>query len=217
MFYLTHAPRWAEQAEALGLDPEELALLQTRIDTAREAFNTQRQALSAARSSTQLLTNALDAMNTLGSSVIQQIRARSATMGDTAYSLGRIRRPDKPSPIAPPGKPCRFTADLGQADGSLTLRWACTNPRGSRGTAYNVHRRIDGGNGQWEFLGIAGRKQYIDGTLPPGIAGVTYRVQAFRSTALGPVAEHSVCFGAQQGLPMPGPMQLAVRRRRMAA
>ena len=212
LFYVIHAAKWAEEAEALGLDPQQVASLQAKVDAARLAFNAQREALSSAQSRTLALHNALDAMNSEGSIIIRQIRATAGTLGGQAYSLGMIPPPAKPSPIGPPGTPYRITAELTQI-GSVILRWACKNPRGSRGTAYNVHRRISSAGEQWEFLGIAGRKKYEDATLPPGVAVATYRIQAFRSTALGARAEHGVNLGGvPRGLPRPGSMQLATRR-----
>ena len=217
MFYLTRAPKWAEEAEVLGLDPAQIALLQTRIEAAREAFNAQRQALASARSKTQALQFALDAMNTQGAGIIQQIRGRSATLGNKAYILALIAKPEKPSPIAPPGTPSGFDAQVTQI-GSVILRWQCDNPHGSRGTIYHLHRRIGAPGGQWDFIGTAGRKEFEDATLPAGVAQVCYRVQAFRSTAAGQVAEHVMNFGGiGRGLPMPGSIQLAKRKRERRA
>jgi hypothetical protein len=150
-------------------------------------------------------------MNAEGANIIRQIRATAGSLGDQAYSLGWIPVPDKPSPIGPPGAPHTITAELTQI-GSVILRWACDNPRGSRGTAYNIHRHIGPPGGQWEFLGIAGRRKYEDVTLPPGAAVATYRIQAFRSTALGVVVEHNVIFGGVSGdTPVTGNMQLATK------
>ncbi len=212
MFYQSRLANWAQEAEALGLDPQQIAIMEAKVEAARLAFNAQRQAMSAARARTQALHNALDAMNTHGASLIRQVRARTATIGSKAYVLAQIPAPDKPSPIGPPGKPDRITVELSEI-GGIVLRWTCKNPRGSRGTAYHVHRRIAATGGQWEFLGIAGRKKYVDATVPAGVGVVSYRIQAFRSTALGPVAEHHVNLGGvPKGLPIPGRMQLATRR-----
>jgi hypothetical protein len=151
-------------------------------------------------------------MNAEGASIIGQIRARTATIGKQAYALGRIPVPDKPSPIGPPGKPERISAELTQI-GSIILRWSCKNPRGSRGTVYHVSRCIGSASGPWEFLGIAGRKEYEDATLPPGAAVVTYKIQSFRSTALGEDTLHGVNLGGvDRGLPVPANMQLATKK-----
>jgi hypothetical protein len=63
--------------------------------------------------------------------------------------------------------------------------------------------------GPREFLGIAGKKQYTDSTLPPGSAAVQYHVRAIRSTAYGEEANHTVNFSASFRHGAPGQMQLA--------
>ncbi len=212
MFYKTRLAKWAQAAEALGLDPEQVASLQAKVDAARLARIAQREAINNARSRTLDLHNALDAMNAEGAIIIRQIRATAGSLGNMAYSLSQIPVPDKPSPIGPPGKPERISAELTQI-GSIILRWSCKNPRGSRGTVYHVSRCIGSASGPWDFLGVAGRKKYEDATLPPGAAVVNYKIQAFRSTALGEHTLHGVNLGGVgRGLPVPENMQLATKK-----
>jgi hypothetical protein len=217
MFYMTRLAKWAQEAQALGLDPEQVASLQAKVEAARLAFNAQREAINAAQSRTLVLHNALDAMNAEGAIIIRQIRATAGSLGNMAYSLSQIPVPDKPSPIAPPGKPERISAELTQV-GSIILRWSCKNPRGSRGTVYHVSRCIGSASGPWDFLGIAGRKKYEDATLPPGVAMASYKIQSFRSTALGAHTLHSVNLGGVgRGLPVPENMQLATKKPQQQA
>ena len=60
---------------------------------------------------------------------------------------------------------------------------------------YKVYRR-SGPSGAFVFLAQVGRKKFVDETIPPGTASVTYQVQAIRTTAAGPAAQHIVNFGA---------------------
>ena len=106
--------------------------------------------------------------------------------------LGLAVRPT-PAPRPAPGTPNRFTVALA-ADGALTLRWKCNNPRGCSGTIYQVWRRI-GSVGAFEYLGGAGTRAFVDATIPAGTPQVTYRIQAARSTAVGAWAQYTVSFG----------------------
>jgi hypothetical protein len=45
------------------------------------------------------------------------------------------------------------------------------------------------------YLGGCGPKQFTDRTIPAGVSGVTYQMQAVRSTAVGPWAQFNVNFG----------------------
>jgi hypothetical protein len=219
-FYKGRAAKWVENAALLGLDPQELATLQAEIAAAEEALRVQQLAQTQARIKTQSLRFALEALGTTGAGLIRQIRGRSATLGNQAYILSMLPVPEKGSPIAEPGTPRSFTTEL-QQTGMLTLRWECNNPRSARGTLYHVHRQVmREGESDWgprEFLGTAGRRKFVDATLPPGVVSATYEVQAIRSTRAGMTANHLVHFAGPRGMRMlPGKMQLA-RETRLAA
>ncbi|HEV7297913.1 MAG TPA: hypothetical protein VGN72_00995 [Tepidisphaeraceae bacterium] len=101
-----------------------------------------------------------------------------------------------PSPAPAPGMPIDFSCTLN--GGALDLKWKCNNnPRGSRGVMYQVWRSIDGGPDV--YLGGSGSKQFVDNTLPAGSSTVTYKVQAVRTTAMGPWAYYVVQLGMNGG------------------
>jgi hypothetical protein len=112
--------------------------------------------------------------------------------------LASIPAPAKPSPIAPPGKPSQFIVKLNQ-EGSLELKWKCPNPAGAVGTMYHLHRRTEAG-GALVYLGTSGERRFVDATLPPGSSQVTYQIQAFRSTSVGPAAQFNVNLGVDAGM-----------------
>jgi hypothetical protein len=210
-FCQVHLPKWSENAAELGLDPLDIAELEQRTEAARVAYNTHYAARMAARSARQRLDIAINSMTTLAASMVKQIRAKAQTQGPRIYPLASLPAPDKGSPIGKPGTPSRFTTELQQV-GWLVLRWECKNPRGTVGTMYHVHRQLRAADGTWgprEFLGIAGKKEFTDSTLPPGSAAVQYHVRAIRSTAYGEEANHLVNFGASFAVGAPGQMQLA--------
>jgi hypothetical protein len=111
---------------------------------------------------------------------------------------------DQPSPLPPPGTPTRLTTRLG-GDGSLILSWKCDNPKGSRGTLYEIWRQLNGG--AFEFLQVVGVKRYRDHSLPVGASGIAYKIRATRSTKTGPWTRFNVSIGG--GMPSMFDLQLA--------
>lgn len=107
--------------------------------------------------------------------------------------IGVHVRDSQPSPRPVPGTPGDFTVEL-RGDGALQLRWKCANPPGTAGTIYQIARRI-GATGEFVLLGGTGTKSYLDTTVPAGSTGVTYQIQAVRSTGVGLPAQFNVNFG----------------------
>lgn len=203
LYFKTHVPKWAENAEALGLSAETIAELQAKTEAANALANTQREVQSLLAAKTAALNNALDKLSNLGAAAIQTIRARAKNAGPEVYLLGWLSQPEKGSPVAPPGKPEGLRLEL--MDGWLSLRWTCANPRGSSGTMYYLHRSLDGG--AMAFLGISGAKTFVDQTVPAGTTTIVYRIQSFRSTKLGTSSDFPVTLtglGKQPGMSPPG-------------
>jgi hypothetical protein len=210
-FCRTHLEPWAENATLIGTSPEQVAELAARIEAADQARREQGAAKQAAQAATLRLQMAVDAMDNLAQSIVQQVRAKaSVTGGDTVYVAASISPPDKGSPLAEPGQPYGFAVELQQV-GILTLTWKCKNPRGSAGTMYHVSRKI--GDEPFKFIGSNGKKTFVDRTLPAGTPRVIYKVQAVRSTGAGDSAEFPLSLGNPGGIPigmMPRTTQLTV-------
>ena len=196
-FFENHSAAWSTNAVAIGTTSGAVTALGTLTTAARAAYNAQQVAIDAARAATLTFNNAVDAMGSAGSDVILQIRAKAATAGDGVYALAQIPAPATPSPRPAPGVPTGFAASLG-GDGSVTLTWKCANPPRCTGTIYQVYRRV-GGEGEFTYIGGAGKKEFVDATLPAGAGQVTYQVQGVRSTAAGPWAQFNVNFGTGGG------------------
>lgn len=156
--------------------------------------------------------DARKALKRMASDLAKTIAGTPGVSNAQRIGLG-LNVPAKRQPMPAPGKPDKFKLVLSQS-GSLTISWVCDNPRGSKGTIYQVSRRIDGpgGQGPFEYVGSAGVKRFVDVTLPAGATNITYRVQAIRSTKVGPVAEYNVNIG---GVPIP--MQSDANLVRLAA
>jgi hypothetical protein len=133
----------------------------------------------------------------MASALAKIIAANPAVCAGTRITLGLSVR-DAAAPLPPPGKPERFTFAL-DGNGAGLLKWACDQPRGARGTMYEVWRSV-GHNGERVFLGVVGTKRFVDVTLPAGVASVTYHVRAVRSRKSGGWVQHNVSFGVTPGM-----------------
>jgi hypothetical protein len=196
-FYEDHESPWSTNATAIGTTAAEITALTTKITAARAAYDAQQAKKNAAKDATLTLKLAVAAMANAGADVIKKIRAKAATDGDGVYALASIPAPATPSPVGPPGVATNFTVELIQG-GALKLKWKCANPAGTVGTIYQIARRT-GASGDFAFVGATGSKSFLDGTVPSGVASVTYRITAQRSTIAGDPALFVVDFGVSGG------------------
>jgi hypothetical protein len=198
-FYSGRVDRWVQNAQAMGVNADLVASLQARTIEAQEALAAQYEARLKARGATARFNDAMREVRKLGADVLLQIQGNVGTVGPEIYELATIDPPKKQSPMAPPGEPYAFESELSPI-GRLKLTWKCKNPKGAEGTMYHVSRRI-GFSGPLVQLGVAGKKSFIDATLPRGVAMVMYQIQATRATGKGPAALFSVNFGTGSKMP----------------
>ena len=62
-------------------------------------------------------------------------------------------------------------------------------------TTYNVFRSTTGAIGDFTYVGGTGVRKITDETAPSGFPLLVYRIQAVRSTQVGPWASFNVVFG----------------------
>jgi hypothetical protein len=188
-----HNAPLSTNAVAVGTTTTAVTDLATKTTSARAAYNAQQAARYALKSATIDFNLAVDALTTAAADILKQVKAKAATAGDGVYAMADVPVPAIPSPKPPPGKPCNFTATLGE-EGGLTLKWKCPNPRGTSGTIYQIWRRTSP-TGEFTYLAGTGTRSFVDATIPAGSTAVTYQIQAVRSTAVGPWAQFNVNFG----------------------
>jgi hypothetical protein len=196
-FYEDHIGPWQTNAVAIGTTTGAVTALETQTQAARTAYDEQQAAQELAKAKTLAFKLAVDAMGDLGMGVIEEIRLKARTAGDEVYVLAQIPAPATPGPIPPPGEPNTFRVGV-NADGSLWFKWKCVNPPGSSGTIYQVWRRTNS-EADFSYVGGSGTRSFIDATLPAGCSSVMYKIQAVRSTAVGPWATFTVMFGVGAG------------------
>ena len=198
-FYQARMATWTEQAEALNLPAGQVEGVREAVLEAKAAKEAQRKAQLAAQSATMRYNAAIDRLGQCGASVMKQIQASAGFLGSEVYTKALVSPPAERSPIGPPGMPHSLTTQICPT-GALHLAWKCKNPRDAEGTIYYVSRQL-GPNAPWQYLGHAGKRRFVDRTLPPGSALIHYRIQAARSTGTGPVAIFTVRFGGAATLP----------------
>jgi hypothetical protein len=78
--------------------------------------------------------------------------------------------------------------------GTLTLRWKACNPAGMSGTSYIIKRRIVAaatlrpGETEFAFLGVSGKKEFVDDTLVAGAGQRAVHRAGQRADSSGPVS-----------------------------
>ena len=196
-FYEDHNAPFTTNAVAIGVTTIEVTDLGTKTSAARAAYDAQQVARQAAKAATEAFENAVDAMGVAGAALLKKIRAKAEQTGNpTVYTLAQIPAPPTPSARPAPGKPTDLTVEL-DGNGALVLKFKCKNPAGTSGTMYQVYRSV--GGGEFQYLGGAGERKFVDATVPAGATKLTYQIQAVRSTAVGMWATFVVNFGTNVG------------------
>lgn len=198
-----HAPVFIENAAAIGLTTQQAESFKDATSAVADALLAQEQVLQAYRVATREVEEALLALRSGAGEAVGLIRAFAESQSNppTVYNTAQIGPPASSSPAPPPAQPTNLSVTLGASDGSLTLRWKASNPAGTSGTAYIIRRKRPG-EPEFSFIGVSGRKQFVDDTLVAGTDSVQYTVQGQRADASSPLSEiFTVNFGQSVGVP----------------
>ena len=192
----SHIAPWTTNAVAIGTTAAEVTAFQTKTEAARTAMTAAVAAKEASKNATLALQNAIDALDIAAAGIVKQVRVKAETTNNpNVYVLASIPAPATPAPVGAPGTPTDFVVQLFQ-DGSLDLAWKCVHPVGCNGVLYQVWRRA-GGTGEFAYVGGVGEKKFLDTTIPGGASLLTYKIQAVRSSSIGPWATFNVFFGVE--------------------
>ena len=193
-FYRTRIPSWTSSATLIGTTAAAVTDLDAKLTAAEAARTAQELALAEAKAKTAMFYAAVDAASIAGAAIIKDIRGEGQRTGDPAvWEAAMIPAPDAPSPVAPPGQPRDFKVTL-DISGGVTATWKCDNPGSGPGVFYNIFRR-NSPTEQYQYLGTAGQRKFIDDSIPTGSSQITYKIQAARTTGPGPAQEFNVNFG----------------------
>ena len=197
----THERVFIDHAAALGLTPAMAAAFKTATEAAVAKVLDQEAAKQAALVATQAAQGALDALDTAAGDIVRTIKAvaQNAPDPNLIYNLAQIPPPARPAPAPPPAQPTDLCVTLGTTDGALRLSWKAANPPGTSGTAYIIRRRLPG-EGGFAYVGVSGKKTFVDDTFIAGPECVQYTVQGQRADSSGPVSPiFTVSFGKLPG------------------
>ena len=197
-----HRPVWIEEAMNIGLTSPQAAAFNTLAANARTAYNAKLAADEAARVAANQSREAISDARREASDLIRIIKGFAGNAADplVVYNRAQIPPPAIPSPAPPPAKPTDITVELTPTTGDITLKWKASNPVGTQGTSYIIRRRTNP-NGNFEFIGVTGSKEYTDSTFIAGPDSVQYTVQGQRSDSAGPVSDIlTINFGRGPGI-----------------
>lgn len=196
-----HAPLFIDSAVEIGLTPAQATAFNTATAAFGSALTDQAAAQQAAKMSTEAAHAAYQAMLTTAGTTVKIIRAFAEASADpnAVYQTAQIPAPSSPKPAPPPAEPTNLSVELLPPSGALVLRWKASNPVGTSGTSYLIRRRLPG-ESQFSFIGVSGKKIFVDESMVAGPDWVQYTVQGQRSDSSGPLSQiFIVSFGIAPG------------------
>ncbi|MCB9855533.1 MAG: hypothetical protein H6818_07570 [Phycisphaerales bacterium] len=177
----SHQSGFVDAYGEIGLTKEQALAFAATTEKAHTLLIDQAEALQRYEVATREVEAIMRLLRTQAGDACRSIRAFAELQAAPAkvYATARVAPPATPSPMSPPGRPTRLSATLTAATGALTLTWKAAHPAGVGGTTYVIRRKLPG-ESAFTLLGTAGKKQFVDETLPAGIENVQYSVQSQR-------------------------------------
>lgn len=184
-----HEPIFIANAAQIGLTVEQANAFKAGVAAASAGTLAQTKAKEIARLATAQAQEGFKTLAAAAGDAVRSIRAFAETSADplAVYLLAQLPPPAPPSPAPPPAQPTDLRVTLDPGAGTLTLRWKAANPAGTSGTSYVIRRRLPGQT-EFSFLGVSGKKSFVDATLLAGPDKVEYTVQGQRADQAGPIS-----------------------------
>src|SRR4051812_20291607 len=98
-FFTSRTALWTSAATALGTTTAQVTDVATKATAASAALAAQILAQNAAKAATQTLVDAMTALTNSGNIVIEQVRTKARTAGDSVYPLANLPAPATPTPV----------------------------------------------------------------------------------------------------------------------
>lgn len=177
-WFESHVSGWEADPGAFGVPPEKIDELRAALDRARADFNAANAARQASQQATLAQNLSIRAMRTLGSGVVNSMKAYIEQSGDHRLWGASGLEPVAPrGTLPPPVAPVHLSTRL-DSMGHVTVLWKGRQPRGVDGVVYFIQRSLNGG--PYVLLDSTGEKSYTDETVPVGTHSVSYIVTAKR-------------------------------------
>ncbi|HVU63648.1 MAG TPA: hypothetical protein VHC70_06715 [Phycisphaerales bacterium] len=182
-----HASHWSGIEASIGISAGDVTNLKNQADAAIAAVAAQLAAREGAKSATLTANAAVSTLRKTIATLVRTIVTFAEASADPMEVFAKAEVPPTApaTPSLPPGQPNTFSATLDDA-GNITLKWKCTNPPGGN-VVYNVMRRDDS-TGSYAQVGVIGKREFTDKTIPAGLGSVQYQVFAFRGQMAGPAS-----------------------------
>jgi hypothetical protein len=179
---------WTTHATAIGLDPTALSAFSAQLTGVQTNLQDAIATRSIAKGKTQTFYSSAEPLSEAASGLLKTIRAYAATSGaDNVWELARIDPPALPSPVPAPTTPSDVVTTLTNT-GAIHLKWKAKNASPSAGTAFTIHRKIDG-QSAYQQIGTVGVREFTDETVPPGAPSVNYMIRGIRGDKVGAFSE----------------------------
>lgn len=177
----SHQAAFVASYDEIGLTEDQSLAFAETTEKAHTLLIDQAEALQRYEVATREVEQIMRLLRGQAGDAVRSIRSFAELQPAPAkvYATARVAPPATPTPMSPPGRPTQLNATLTAATGALTLTWKATHPAGVGGTTYVIRRKLPG-EAAFTLLGTAGKKRFIDETLPAGIENVQYSVQSQR-------------------------------------
>ena len=200
MFGNTHTDPWQINKVAIGLSDPLVLDFKTLAGKAQAAFDAAEVARQASKAATDSYYAAVATLRSKAAECVRVIQNKAKSTNDpNIYALAEISPPDPRSQTGqPPAQPFGLRAAL-NSDGSITLTWKCSNPRGVSRVVYFVKRKL-GTETTFTLADTVGDKSFTDTHLPFGTHQAVYMVTGKAGSVSGPgSAQFTVMFGTGGG------------------
>jgi hypothetical protein len=195
-----HIDPWNVNMVAIGVASADYMDFKSAASDAQAALTAAETARINSKAATDAYYSAVAKLRAKAAICVRSIQAKAKATGDTnIYALAQISPPDPRSHTGqPPAQPTTLRATL-NPDGSITLTWKCSNPRGVSRVVYFVQRKLDTET-EFTLVDTVGEKMFTDKNLPFGTQQAVYMITGKAGSLTGPVSEaFTVMFGTGGG------------------
>ncbi len=190
-FANVHAAVWSSAPATIGLTPAQVTAISNALESAIAGQNSVAVARTNSKTATSVFSENISDLRSSLSEAVRNIKAfaESSANPENIYNLAQIPSPSDRGPSVPPNRAYELAATLDISTGALSVRWKASQPQGVTGVVYQIRRAVtntSGVTGDFSLVGAVGGKTFQDFTVPGGVRGVRYQIQAQRGTLTSP-------------------------------